>query len=276
MNHAVKIEARLAELNAHWRMHGWQATIDESDHRSRVRQNGIEFLATSGRMVLPICLNNGYYNRATVHRLVTFAAGFSRSVSFFFTDGPSKHNYLAMGKSLKEAERKCHRHFNRLRNFCESGVEALQSGNDVSFDLDLHRWTKIYKRLDWKREHAYLRELYRSNEAFRADVRSATFLVLERRIGKTEDLEQRTEIAIEYTLEELAFILIAPTRLAELENSKAGVGKIEKAEAQFSYIYYEPWPVMERLVDGYYDSIVRWNIGFCVLDIAVMPVTPDL
>lgn len=269
----LQVQSRLADnlisLNHAVANFGWSAAIDAESHRSPVRTRGLRLLESGGTLVIPICLNNGYYKRETVHHLIRTAAALSNSISIFFTDGPSKHNYIAAGKSESSALRDCRRHFNRLRNFCVSGVDILPTDLRSNFDLDLHRWSRIYKRSDWQEEFRYLLNLYESRELFRDEVRSTTRQVLEKRMGCI-DLEQRTDVAINYTLEELAFILIASRRTAELENSRAGRGKIEGASTPFAYIYYESWPVMERLVDGCYDGIVRENIGFCILDLKAL------
>lgn len=58
------------------------------------------------------------------------------------------------------------------------------------------------------------------------------------------------ELASDYVLQELAYILSAPERWGH---------------KQMLYIYYDRWSVLEKLLDGKYDDIVRDSIAYLML-----------
>src|SRR5690348_6377961 len=99
-----------------------ESPFNESDRLGTLFARGNQMIRRGERMLLPICLNNGYYTREQVFNFLLFASQNSKEVSVFFTDGPARHNYLAIGKTDKEARRECHRHLSRLRNHCLAAI----------------------------------------------------------------------------------------------------------------------------------------------------------
>ena len=242
-----------------------------------VFRRGAEMLALRERMLIPICLNNGYYTREKVFQLLLFASRASRQVSIFFTDGPARHNYLAIGKTAKEAERECRRHLNRLRNHCVAAVDKINIDRQTAavFEVYFNDWNSIYGDSFYQLESRRLLRLYQRDDRFRSDVRRTTQEVLKKKVAVPADSFQSNELelesvvdrAIHYSLEELAFLLTYSKRLDHLEALKAPYNQMRNGtRASFVYVYNQRWPVFENLVDGAYDGNEHREIGFHIVD----------
>jgi len=231
-------------------------------------------IARREQMLIPICLNNGYYTRERVFNLLLFASRTSKQVSVFFTDGPAKHNYLAIGKTEREARRECHRHLNRLRNHCHAALARINGDRQTNelFEVSFVDWDSIYQARAFQREYRHLLRLYQADERFREDVRQTTHEVLRKKVAPLEKLHLQqlsmnsvVEMAVHYSLEELAFL----TTYGTCREFKAHELADEANEGQpkpFVYVYYQRWQVFERLVEGLYDGINRQEIGFYIID----------
>ncbi len=110
-------EDRLESFNNNVRPEGWRMDI-LSKGDSLVFRNGLRYLEDGEDFLLAICLNNGYYKRENIYRMIKFALNFSKRVQVFTTDGPAKHNHFALGESETKAARETRLDRNHLRNLC--------------------------------------------------------------------------------------------------------------------------------------------------------------
>ncbi len=255
----LKLEWGVQSFNALIAQEGWQAFV-ETNATSPIFKRGLEFLANREDLLLAICLNNGYYNRESIYRMLRFSLAFSKRVQVFFTDGPAKHNYRAKGMDEYEIVRECRLQRNRLRNHCVRALERINMGKEA-YAVTFVEWGSIYADSQYQGSYNYLKTLYTDNSAFQIDIDSATRKVLENRIGQTMDIESKISIAIEYVLEELAFIL----SYSKLNSSSKPIAN--HGANGFNYIYYEPWFVFENLVNGLYDNRVHPEIGFALVKV---------
>lgn len=230
---------------------------------SPIFETGLHYLESGTDLLLALCLNNGYYNRENIYRMLTFALSFSKRVQVFTTDGPAKHNYRAFGKPEDEVIRDTRLARNRLRNQCNAGLARF----NAHLPLSEHRtitfldWASIYKDAAYQISYQNLKNLYHNRADFKKDIDQTSAHVLLTRIGITKNVEAVLPIAIKYVLEELAFILsyqrLSPENKPFADHGANG----------FNYIYYESWPVFENLANGEYDNQRKEGIGFVIAKI---------
>ena len=106
-----------------------------------------------------------------------------------------------------------------------------------------------------------IKKLYETNEQFKKDVQGNSRQVLMNRIGLQSRVEEVLSVGIEYVLEELSFML-AYNDLDPKTKPIADHGK-----TKFVYIYYEPWNVFEKCVNGEYGNAPKEGIGFVIAKI---------
>lgn len=225
-------------------------------------RRGEAYLRGNNPILLPICLNNGYYNKKRIAGLICIACAMSDDVRVFLTDGPSIHNYKAAGYSDKIARQKIKSQKNRLLNHCQRGINLFQRicGTQSSV-ISFYDWDSIYDSEDYSSARQHLTNLYSLNPSFSGNIREATIDVLSRRLGLSALKEECVDTGINYTLDELAFILSSrkiPAKQLESRNISVGGHRM-------IYVYHERWFVLEKLLGGFYDDIPRLDIGYCRL-----------
>jgi tRNA-dependent cyclodipeptide synthase len=256
----TSLQTSLSEFNKDISPEHWKASIQFDLPEVPIFEKGLELLSQKGDLLLAICLNNGYYNKENIYRMLRFAVAFSDRIQIFFTDGPAQHNYRAMGESEKEIVRKCRLHRNRLRNHCLAALEKMRLVG-ITPEVALLEWEKIYSDPAYQKSYHDLKELYRASADFQNDINATTRTVLEHRMGLKEIQADKVAIAIEYVLEELAFILSYPSLGSDTKPI------VDHGANSFNYMYYEHWSVFENLVNGRYDNRVRGEIGFSIVKI---------
>lgn len=234
---------------------GWALEIDNGVDDSIIFQRGLDVLLQHGHLLVAICLNNGYYKRERIKKILEVAAALSKQVTIFFTDGPTKHNYLALGRSLEKTEQQVRKQRHQLRNACDAAIQFISRSVHFNF-VD---WDDVYDREDYKLAYRELLNLYENNTRFRIDVRAATKDVLFRSKDHI-DIEKVVDIGIHYTIEELAFLMIFGRLAAELDHTTT-------SEINFGYIYHLRWEIFEDLVNGRYDGMIRCSVGFILLNL---------
>ncbi len=231
-----------------------------------VLETGLEYLDTQTDLLLAMCLNNGYYNRENIYRMIKFALNFSDRVQIFTTDGPAKHNYRALGKEQSKIPATTRLARNRLHNQCLDGLQRVnvELPQDKQRTVTFLEWDDIYKDEAYIESYKALKKLYESNPTFHSDINETSERVLMNRIGIEREVEAVLSIGIEYVIEELAFILAYRT----LSTSTKPVP--DHGSNGFSYFYYEHWPVFEKLVNGTYENKPGEGIGFIIAKIEAL------
>lgn len=235
---------------------GWSASVDASVPDTTVFRTGLRVLMRGGTVLLAICLNNGYYKRPRIEKLIQAAIGLSPRVTIFFTDGPAKHNYMALGRTKQYALRQTRKQHHQLMNACRAAIEWIRATKpDVS--IDFIDWADVYAREDYRQTFSALQALYEGSAEFRIDIREATHEVLSRSRSE-ENAKTIIDVGVLYSLEELAFLLVFENMVGE----KSGV-----RSEDFAYLYYLRWEIFERLVNGQYDGKLRSDVGFALLSV---------
>lgn len=122
----------------------------------------------------------------------------------------------------------------------------------------------MVKIIDWQLEvqgnleyidcYNEVKKIYLTNEEFRKDANSTTLEVLKNASEtKLAHVENSIKIAVDYLLQEFAFMEFSPNLL----KCKSAV-----------YIYHKSWPVFEKYINGQYDKKLKENLGFKIIKIA--------
>ena len=160
-------------------------------------------------------------------------------------DGPSKWNFKAL--QLKPGSIR-----HNIRNLTRRLHAILfAAGAKPSEFID---WYSVYR--SYKTQRLFLHNLMKNNTAFKSDIEKISAFYLEKKLKMNPLLDRVTEkmisLAANYPLEELALMLASP--------------EIFK-KSWVCYLYYEPWPVYEKLISGVYDGIKRDNLGMFIVKI---------
>ncbi len=241
---------------------GWEMDI-LSEPKSAVFCRGFEYLETKQDLLLALCLNNSYFKRENIYRLLKFALAFSDSVQIFTTDGPAKHNYRAFGRPESEVTRETRLERNHLRNLIRDALSIINSqlSPDQQKTVSFLDWEAIYADPAYQSSVHELRRLYETSIEFRKDVNDATTKVLLSRTGIKKSTKAILSEGVQYVFEEVGFILsytkLLPTAKPIPEHGVRG----------FNYIYHESWPILEKLVHGAYGNKPEDSIGFVIAKI---------
>lgn len=255
------IKEKLSSFNGKIDKEGWLARIDDNTCNRQAIKVGLEVVASSGQLLIPICLGNGYYKRSQIKKILRFAASLSERVTIFFTDGPAKHNLFARGKNNIETQKAIKKQISQLRNSCNEAINWINNNEIYKIHPYFIDWESVYIRDDYKAELEYLNDLYLKGGTFRKEVRKSTDDVVVRWMkyeGVKGNQKEIVEIAKDYALEELAFLAIYCNIAGEL------LGKYKSVE-RFCYMYYTHWDILEKYAAARYDGIKRPEIGCAVL-----------
>lgn len=279
------LQSKIEGFNETVRPQGWRMEVNLVA-TSPVFETGLKYLSTGQDLLLPLCLNNGYYDRENIYRMLQFAASFSNHVQVFTTEGPARRNEMAKDKPPGEAIAKAHLGGNKLRNFyaqsldpkdkttplvakafsCldyQETVQEKKARKKLSKERSLEdsSWKFIYRDKAYIRSRKELRTLYYRSSAFQNDVRANTEYVLLKRFNLTALRPKQLALGARYVLEELAMILsyirLGPEAKPLQDHGSNG----------FNYIYNESWPVFENLMNGVYDGQPRQQIGFVIAEL---------
>ena len=258
----MKLKEKVEAFNKKIQPEGWQMDMSfNADTQTLI--NGLKYLEINSDLLLAMCLNNGYYNRENIYRMLKFALAFSNRVQIFTTDGPAKHNYLALGKEKDKIPAVTRLARNRLRNQCNEGLQKINAElpENEQRIITFMEWEDIYEDPAYVHSYKELKDLYVTNSEFRKDINDTSEKVLLNRMGIEKEVEAVLSIGIEYVIEELAFISayskLGPTTKPISDHGAKG----------FSYFYYESWSLFEKLVNGEYDQQLKEGIGFVIAKI---------
>ena len=255
----MKLEDKIKDFNKSILPEKWQMKVSFNAD-TQILKNGLEYLDNQTDLLLAMCLNNGYYNRENIYRMLKFALNFSNRVQIFTTDGPAKHNYEALGKEKNKIPTITRLARNRLRNQCNDALHRINAGGH-QYSITFMEWEYIYNDQAYIDSYKALKDIYTTNFEFHKDINDTSKRVLLNRIGIEKEVESVLSIGIEYVIEELALILA----YRSVGTSSKPVG--DHGVKGFSYFYYESWPVFEKLVNGDYNGKLKEGIGFVIAKI---------
>ena len=175
---------------------------------------------------------NSYFKADTISSLIEEVQERFEWFRIMIPDHPAEYTYRAKWELKYKA--KARLKWNAIKN----KVDALLGDNPKN-------------TLNWKEEinthPAYFREikwvikLYRSNEAFKLAMESATREVLQGWGVDKEISEQQIKIGVKFLISELAFLSAA----------KEIIG------GDVTYIYHRPWPIFTDFIAWKFDGVTR-------------------
>lgn len=195
-----------------------------------------------------ISLNNSYFNSDIITQLISVAYTLFKEIKIIIPDTLSTHNYIALGDSLKAAEKMVRQKGNNIKNKC---VLAIQDITKSALKVpDIIRWEYIEKSPFYHNQLKKIHQLYNNNVEFKQDVRKNTRQVIISKICPTRNVKQSIDEGIQYILKEFAFLMAAP----EIFNC-----------SKVAFIYYKKWELLQNFINGKYDSSAKENIGYVII-----------
>jgi cyclo(L-tyrosyl-L-tyrosyl) synthase len=207
-------------------------------------ENGYRIVGNKGSAVVGISLGNSYFDKEKIDSLLRFCAETFPRTDIMIPDKPYVHNYLALGYSQIEAERKARLNGATLRNHSSRAIGTTANVKILSWAKD------IEPKQAYRDELKRLKRIASINETFRNATREATRQVIQGKLKPGKKVEPAIDEGIKYLLEELAFLSASPQILATPE---------------VNYVYHNRWPIFEQFVEGKFDGKPRKDLGCLVV-----------
>jgi cyclo(L-tyrosyl-L-tyrosyl) synthase len=212
-------------------------------------KTGYKVLEQKGTVIVGMSPGNGYFKKDTIYQLLRSVSHLFKNIKIFIPDIPAQYTYNALGKSITKAVAISRKNSNLLRNHSMQAIdEIMRNGSIVNITIsDWHN--EIECAPAYHKHKKYIYDLYRKNERFYSDARQATQMVIVSQAKDGIDMKKAVDIAVNYLLEELIFLLASPE-----------IYGVEKTTA----VYHRRWPIFENLISGQYDMPIS-NVGFMLL-----------
>jgi tRNA-dependent cyclodipeptide synthase len=217
-----------------------------SQTRAHIDEDRSRVLVEGGTVLFLVSLHNGYFKRQQIGELISAIDREARAplaFHFLITDGPSIHNYRALGYGDSEALPKIAKARRQVSN------QILHALHDRFTTLNHHHsfatvaWPQVYRDPHFISQLERMHELYQSDAYLRSMIREGSCNALsamarcqslsQARFNESD--EERLEEASHYVLEELALIL-ASRHMPLCTGSNAAV------------FYYRQWPLLEYVL----------------------------
>lgn len=203
-------------------------------------------------LVIGMSPGNSYFKQEVIEKLLPFGLEKYGRIGIFIPDIPAISTYIALGYPENIARKdKAIPQGNSFRN----RVRRVISDQKLDAErIHVFDWQKeeIENNAEYQKAFEYVSDLYRDNNDFKLDIRSATESVLiHNPFKKKEITAPDIEIGTRYILSEFAFMLFLPEYLHKYKN--------------FVYGYHNAWPVWEKFIAGAYDGNPRTNLHFLLL-----------
>lgn len=229
-----KLRESLRQWNKTVSQEGWYVAVTEREHPAI--EAGLRNFSNGGDLIIGMSLENSYFSRDTVARLIRYLGTLEVDVFIAVMDQPSKHNYRALGYSEKIIDQKIRKKGANLRLKIKSALKGLDKFSEHFQIMD---WSYVYEQEEYLHAKSLLEEIQMENKTFREDLASCAETYL-RPKSKQDLSEGSLREAEKYLLEELAF-LVASSKIFNRES--------------LSYLYHRPWPIFEKLTTGEYGDI---------------------
>lgn len=196
---------------------------------------------------------NGYFKANRLAKLFEATVAEHGRAVVSIMDWPSVFNQLALGKTLKESQKKAKQQTRYLMGQVNLGRDQVAPKTQLS--IDILSWQKqIHAHPAYLAERHKMTELYTTSATFRESVNAAAREVISHQ-AKAGQVIGTKEVAIasHYVIDEFALL-----------DSAARILSVDKVH----YYYHRPWPVYEDLLGGKFDRKQRPEQNFHILNFA--------
>ena len=217
----------------------------EQNLRGTAYENGYRILGSRGPAVVGMSLGNSHFDKEKINDLLTFCGETFPRTEIMIPDKPAVHNYLAIGYSQSEAQRKARLNGATLRNHSQRAISTINN-------VHLLNWAKdIESNPQYQEELERLKRLPEINATFKNATEEATIQVLSGKLKPGRQIEPAIQEGVNYLLKELAFLSASPKVLNAPE---------------INYLYHNPWPIFEQFIEGRFDGKPRKDLGFLIVN----------
>ncbi len=212
-------------------------------------KTGYEVLKQKGTVIVGMSPGNSYFKKDTIYNILRSVSRLFKNIKIFIPEVQVQYTYIALGKSITKAAAIARKNSNFLRNHSMRAIAEIID-HDSAVSISISNWySEIEHVSSYRNSKKYIYDLYKKSEKFYSDVRQTTKIIVASQTKDVIDIEKVVDIAVNYLLEELAFMLASP-----------GIYGVE----QIAAAYHNRWPVFENLVSGQYDLSIS-NVGLVLL-----------
>jgi cyclo(L-tyrosyl-L-tyrosyl) synthase len=206
---------------------------------------GTEVLDERQTIILGVSINNSYFKKGNLERLITWASSKAKNVIVMIPDKPSVYTMVACGYEHDKAEREA-----RLKaNSLENKVIEIVAEHWIK-NVSVIRWNKLVGNPRYLESLVQMKHEYDTDLCFRHATRQMTAEVITNGTSAAASKDQ-VDTGVCFLLEELAFILNAPAILGE-----------EKV----AYVYHKPIKILKDLLAGEYHYEPLPNVEFMTVE----------
>ncbi len=214
--------------------------------KSLVHKNGYRVLENNGLVIIWMSVGNSYFKKEVIKEILEFTKDKFSKIRLIMPYEPAIYTYLGLGYEINKAKKKARLNSNRLKNISTKLID--QNNFSQNYNIKIIDWDiDIMENNDFKNSLNYINKLFYSSKEFNNDARDTTRIVLKEKMKYDKLIEEGVDIAVNYLLEELAFVLVSP-KIFEVDETV--------------YLYHRDWNIYENLVNGLYDNKKRKDVGF--------------
>jgi cyclo(L-tyrosyl-L-tyrosyl) synthase len=203
-------------------------------------------------VVVWMSAGNSYFKEEVIMKTLELVSKKFSKIVIMAPDEPAEHTFKALGLYENNFKRKARLNANLLQNRAKRVVEKLVK-NRINNDFKIVEWIdEIIPNKDYQTQLKLVNDLYEHNPLFRKDARDTTKAVIINKISKDVNIEKAIDEAVNYLLEELAFVIASPKIYGTVK---------------MTYVYHHNWLIYENLISGKYDSQKRPELAFMLIEV---------
>ncbi|MBP9772990.1 MAG: tRNA-dependent cyclodipeptide synthase [Candidatus Pacebacteria bacterium] len=207
-------------------------------------QESETILEDSSAFLVGTSLYNSYFTQEKLNELIRWISVYKKRTIAVVTDLPVIHNLIAIGKTEAYAKKKVRRHGRNMELRCERAVSQTESSL-----AQVYCWDKFVGHQAYQQGLEKMSNLYVRDANFAQCARDMTQQVLNNKLGVYAN-DEEVEIAVNFLLEELAFLCWSDDILGE---------------DSVAYIYHQEMVIFSKLIRGEFDIEISSNVHHLVV-----------
>jgi len=235
-------------------------------YRGKIYDVGQRVLENDGMALIGVSPQNSYFNDQNIQHLLFGVPAYFKKIKVWFPYEISAITYKALGYDPKGVMKQLRRYANRPRNKCIRDIQYVQKNllwyerhDGSTISIEMINWNEqVASRPVFIEYLKKIKVLYSKDSQFRKDARDTEYeffgdKIFDPRYSNlvegVDNLETVIDNGVEYTLQQLAFLLSFPQLFGEA----------------FAYIYHDRWPILENLIEGRYGNMdSKDDIGYLI------------